>query len=355
MDVYKRFNELNLEPWNKFIYVPEQLSYNHSNTYPLTNILKRLRFKTTKFSRPVMIRIETVNICNNNCIICTKHIAKRIEQTMSMVHFEKILQNYSKIGGGKISLTPDGGDIFLDRYLLERIRLIKKYTNITGLSVTTNGVMSDLFKEDQLKEILSAFERIQISIYGLDEKEYSILTKRDTYYRMINNVKRIIDLTNNSTELSLGFRFLKNRTPDEINHWIYSNFSKPVKYCSTTSYNNWGNKKINSIKLPFDATWLKVSENKSRCLHPLIAYHFFSNGDLSFCPCADYDMDPELHLGNISDNDLLELFNSKKILNLWDSDRSIPNYCKYCTTHQSFNDIDTVDFLIKYPSRAFGA
>jgi MoaA/NifB/PqqE/SkfB family radical SAM enzyme len=353
MDVYKKFNELNLEPWKNYIYANETKSDRKNYKIFLSSLLK---FKENdKTSRPVMIRIETVNICNNNCIICTKHIAKRKEQTMSMDIFKKILQGYSKIGGGKISITPDGGDIFLDCYLIERIRLIKKYPNISGLSVTTNGVMSDLFNDEQLKEILSAFERIQISIYGLDEEEYSTMTNRNTFSRMINSVKRIVDFTNNSTELFFGFRFLKNRTPDEIDDWINNNFSRPIKYGSTICYNNWGNNKVNSNKLPFDATWLKVSENESRCVHPLIAYHIFSNGDVSYCPCADYDVDAELKLGSIENNDLSELFNSRKVLNLWDSDRPIPNYCKYCTTCKSFKNVDNLDSLIKHPSWIFGA
>jgi MoaA/NifB/PqqE/SkfB family radical SAM enzyme len=353
MNIYKNFSEINLKPWKKHIYFG--LFENSVLTAYLPNFINKTLNNLFLISRPIMIRIETVNICNNNCLICTKQISKRKKEIMSVDLFEKILSDYSKIGGGDISLTPTGGEIFLDKYLLDRLDLIKNYPKIRNLSVTTNGVFSDRYSDDDLSKILSRFNRIQISIYGIDEEEYKTMTRRNTYDRMIKNIQRILHLNEDSTKIILGFRFLKNRETNQIDDWIEKNFSQKIEFLYTNYYHNWGNKKITEIKLPFDAKWFPPCNNSSKCIYPLIGCQIFSNGDVSFCPCPDYNGDIELHIGNIKKTNLLQIINSKKVQYLWDSSRKIPNYCQFCNAFKPFNNVNELIPIFNNPSIIFGA
>jgi MoaA/NifB/PqqE/SkfB family radical SAM enzyme len=355
MDVYKKFSEIDLKPWRNSLYVNNQKVNNPLSQFCPSTLKKFMGFYSVKCSRPVMIRIETVNICNNNCLICANQISKRKQMIMPLDLFEKILTEYSIMGGGKISLTPTGGDLFMDTLLVQRLNLINNFPKITGLSFTTNAVESDRYSDEELSNILSNFERIHISIYGIDDEEYQTMTRRNTYLRMINNINKLLKLKTEQTEIVFGFRFLKKRTNEEIDTWIQTNFSESISYGYTASYNNWGNGKITSLNLPFDASWIPEVENKSRCFHPLIAFQIFSNGDVSFCPCPDYDIDDELKLGNVSKNNLIQIFNSKKVQKFWDSSNPIPNYCKRCTAHKSFNNFGEIQFLMDHPSWVFGA
>ena len=93
--------------------------------------------------RPLAISVETINICNNDCIICPYSAQTRKRRTMAMDLFEKAIRDYQEIGGGPVSLTPLVGEAFLDKHLLRRLRFMKQAPSITKVSVTTNGGKRD--------------------------------------------------------------------------------------------------------------------------------------------------------------------------------------------------------------------
>jgi len=328
-----------------------------SNSF-FRRILKKILPKSIHFHaikrRPLMIICETVNICNNDCIICAHSLMKRKKVTMPLDLFEKVLKDYSDMGGGKLSLTPKIGDIFLDKLLIERLKIVTKYPKITGISVTTNGIASSVLSETELKFVLHCFERFHISIYGLDAEEYRVMTRRSQYLKMLKNVKRIIDLSKNATNIVFGFRFLKNHTEDEIKIWIQQNFGCQIPFSFTNSYSNWGNAIDTNSKLPFDAEWIPIKENTVPCLIPLFACQIYSNGDVSFCACPDFDINDELRLGNLKEKDLTDIYNSNKCKELWNFNNKMPNYCKYCTFHKPISDIEEYSKTIENPINFIG-
>lgn len=352
MDIYQNFSEIDLTPLTDYIYAPGSCDGSATRCNKNKNFLFDTDERT---SRPIMVRVEPVNICNNNCIICTKQVSSRKPVVMELSVFEKILHDYSAIGGGRISLTPTGGDVFLDPLLLPRLELLKKYPKIQGISFTTNAVYSDTCSDPDLSDVLSHFDRIHISVYGLDAEEYSLMTRRNTYSRMVEGIKRIIRLKKESTDLAIGFRLLKRRSNAELDSWLLSNFSSLFTYGFTHEYYNWGDGVICASPLPFDATWIPPVCNNTRCLYPLIACQIFSDGNVSFCPCEDYDGVDELNLGNIKKMTLREIINSEKNRALWDSSQKIPEFCKHCNAHTPFPSIDETNRIAQNPSLIFGA
>ena len=105
---------------------------------------------------------------------------------------------------------------YVDLFVKSMPYVLKKYPKITGLSVTTNAVLSDRYNDLELKFILSSFERFHISIYGLDGEEYQTMTQKSHYTRMLLNVAKIVELADNKNNIVFGFRFLKSHTDDEI-------------------------------------------------------------------------------------------------------------------------------------------
>jgi molybdenum cofactor biosynthesis enzyme MoaA len=193
MDVYKNVEFLKRIPYG------EHLLYKKER-YPRLNIAARLlKLKIPeifyeKMSRPIMIDCETINTCTNDCIFCAYGMMKRNKIIMPTERFEKVLQDYSEIGGGYLSLTPRG-EIFLDPYLVKRMSLLGEYPRIKGVSVTTNAVPIDRFSDDELMLILNSLIRIHISIYGLDREEHRLITQRDFYPRVVSNIKKITKKT----------------------------------------------------------------------------------------------------------------------------------------------------------------
>jgi MoaA/NifB/PqqE/SkfB family radical SAM enzyme len=305
-------------------------------------------------SRPLMVICETVNICCNNCVICPYGTMTRKKEVMSLELFKKLLVDYSAMGGGKLSLTPKMGDIFFDTRLLKRLELVRNYPKITGLSVTTNAIMADRFTDGELRGILSSFERVHISVYGLDPEEYTLMTRRDTYQRMGDNIRRILALAPRSCTIMLGFRLLRERSAAEIEAWILKNFSAKTPHDVTGTFMDWGGSLDASQPLPLDGKWRPARANASQCIIPLAACLVFSNGDVSFCSCNDYAIKEEFRLGSIAKNSLAEIINSPKNAKLWESPLNLPRSCKFCSSHRAFANLHAYAYVFEDPCEFIG-
>lgn len=289
---------------------------------------------STECSRPLMVVCETVNICSNSCIICPYGTMTRKKEVMPLELFEKLLKDYSAMGGGQLSLTPRAGEIFLDPLLTSRLDLIGNYKKITGISVTTNAVESGRFPDTELRRILSSFSRFRISVYGLDPGEYATMTRRNTYPRMVENINRIIGLSPRPGSITLAFRLLREPKRKEIDAWINENLSAKPPYNFSKAFMDWGGSLDATKPLPLSGTWRHARANATQCGLALLACMVFSNGDVSFCPCNDYDIKEEFRLGNIAEASLAAIINSQKNAKLWDSPLYLPRSCAFCSSHR---------------------
>lgn len=343
----------NIPPLNKRKY-KRRLSAKKDRS-PLGAVLDFIGLREV-YSRPVMVQCETVNICTNDCIICAYGRMTRKKATMPMELFEKVLSDYSALGGGYLSLTPKMGDIFCDSLLPRRLEAVKKYPAVRALSVTTNALLADRYDDDELRQILAGFERIQVSIYGMDEEEYRLMTRRDEYARMIRNVGRMLRLAaRDRTAIVFGFRFLKPRSDGEIKKWISGNFGRDVPYGYTLTYMDWNGALDDKVPLPHQARWKERVVNSGHCIMPLVACVIFSSGDVTLCLCNDFDAREEFRLGNVGQQSLLQLLNSPKVKGFWAGDPASAGPCMYCTSHRSMAQFEKYEFAFERPLIFIGA
>jgi len=240
----------------------------------------------------------------------------------------------------------------LDNQLEERLSLLDKYNSIKYCSITTNGIPIDRFSDNNLRKILKYFDKIHISIYGLDPEEYNAMTKRDYYSRLMLNIKRIIDLSDtNKTNLMFGFRFLKDHSKRDMDDWIKRNFEIDIPYGYTYTYMNWNGALDERNALPWSGNWRKKAKGNSHCITPLILGMVYSNGDLSYCPCNDFDICEEFRLGNINDKSLGEMFNSQKNVELWSN---LPERCRNCSSYRPIANINNYPDLFEDPVKYIG-
>lgn len=305
--------------------------------------------------RPLTLQVETVNTCNNLCVICAYPLHLNRKVVMPMDIFEKVLSDYSAMGGGYMSMTPVTGDILLDKHLLERLDLVKKYPAIREIGVTTNAAMLDRFSDCEVHKIVDSFGKIQISIYGIDEEEYISMTKRNSYRRAVEGVRRILGVR--TKNIYLAFRLLKPRSKQDLVNWIEQEVSckEPVEINSimTGGYANFSGLDT-SKALPFGATWNTLQPTKTQCMIPLLAVQVSSNGEVSFCPCVGARED--LILGNISRNTLLEIYNSSKTRALWEwSKYGIPKSCAACSFYVPIEHLGQDPSIIDDPFKMAGA
>lgn len=312
-------------------------------------------------NRPIYLRLETVNTCNNDCVICAYGSQTRTKQIMPRDVFEKAIGDYVELGGGFLSFTPLVGDFFLDRHLLERLQYLEAVPQIRELGVTTNGAMAHRFDDHELTYILSRFKRISISIYGVDRVEYESMTRKKTYDHMVDGLHRIISLA--SHDVSLEFRLLNAKSPEELRAWVMREV-KPAEGAQfrinsiITDYANWGIFDQANNPLTGDAKWFasERTESRAQCLIPIFACIVYSSGNVSFCPCDNYDDTDELRIGKIQDMSLAEMYNSPRVRELWNwAKHGTPEFCKTCSFHIDMEMLRSDPEILANPHKIVGA
>jgi MoaA/NifB/PqqE/SkfB family radical SAM enzyme len=318
----------------------------------LDNQRNRQRLLHKGRSRPIMLIVETVNICNNSCLVCAYDHMTRRKQFMDMDLFAKVLKDYRNMGGGALSLTPVVGDVLLDKHLLVRLALIEPHSrHIRPVSVTTNLIAADHYDDHELSRLLLSFDRVNVSIYGLSTDEYLGLSRKDNYGKLLHAISRVRNL-GLASKLHLGFRFLRQHTDEQIKEWMINNLGVLVPYSSTAMFANWSI--LDTRKsLPLDATWVVSSEKKEPCLIPLVAMQVFSNGKVSFCPCDDFDNSPSLDLGSVLRMSLTDLYNQQKVKELWDF-YPPPLFCANCSFYMPISDLAKKPWIFEEPLNFIG-
>jgi len=288
--------------------------------------------------RPLALQVETVNICNNDCIICPYSSQTRTKQTMSVDLFEKVISDYAEIGGGVLGLTPMTGELFLDKFLQSRLA-IARAAGIGPLSAITNGSMVYRLSDDDLSEIVGYLDRLTISVYGFDAHEYMIMTRKPHYDRMLDGIVRLLSV-GGTGKVSLAFRHLKKRTPDEMAEWLGGIANRAgvdpaaIRYSWTFSYANWSFFDV-SRPLPYEARWAPIPTNKNQCALPIVSSQVLADGTVSFCACMDFDANSSLVLGNIAERSLADMLNSEKLHKLMNwAENGVPEFCKSCSAHR---------------------
>lgn len=297
-----------------------------------------------------MLSCETVNICNNDCVFCAYSKMERKKEVMSLQLFEKVLKDYSELGGGTLSLTPLVGDVFTDELLFERMKLLKNYSKITEVSFTTNATLSDRLNDNNLEYILDGISRVNLSVYGLEPEEHRGMTRRDDYNRAVRSMQRIIRLTGDSKKIRFGFRLFRRYNAKALKTWMLDNFGIEAPYNRTNSYDNWADSIDTSVELPFDGEWTPITGNTEACFMPLLG-RVLSSGKVTFCHCDDSDNAENLSMGNIKEKSLAEIYTNEKINNLWElkGDGKLPPVCRRCTFHRPFSNLPSNDFIFKNP------
>ena len=317
-------------------------------------------------NRPLFLRIETVNTCNNLCLVCAYRDQTRPKRIMPMDMFRKAVTDYVELGGGFVSLTPLVGDLFLDRYLPERLAYLRNIPEITELGVTTNGAMAHRFDDAMLAEIVNSFSKLSISIYGVDPTEYEQMTKRQTYHQMVDGIRRIVTLS--TRPVTLEFRLLNKRSKHELFEWLTREVmpdSDPNRVAEKTrlnsvltDYANWGIYDALNTPLPADAKWFASERqpHKSQCLIPMFNCMVFSDGNVSFCGCDNFDDAPELRIGNIMQDSLTDLYNSERTASLWNWEKyGTPKFCQGCSFHIPLSHLDTHPTVLTNPYQIVGS
>jgi hypothetical protein len=205
------------------------------------------------------------------------------------------------------------GEIFLDEQLAERLRLAEAVPGITSISATTNAVMVRCLDDTALEDVVSRFDCLIVSVYGLDREEYHLMTRRDQYPVFREGLLRILRLAGPG-KVALGIRSLRNRSPADLVSWRdqlaqEAGLDELEIHSSTSTFANWSFFDT-SQGLPLQATWQPVAVNTKQCGIPLLGLQVLVDGRVSFCACANFDGTHDLIVGSLQEQTLTSMLDA---------------------------------------------
>lgn len=299
---------------------------------------------------PLILQIETVNVCNAVCAFCAYSSMKRKKGVMSLPLFEKIVKDYADMGGGAVSLTPVVGDALLDPHLMDRLRILEAHPEINQISLTTNAIALDRYSDEDVSLLLKTLFCLQVSIGGLDAETYKLMYGVDRFAQVQQAMERLLRLREKiSRPANLTFAFRTNdwkfetrfkQQLDEyrrrgafVSHlWTFANYSGLVQ----------NNEKLNLVVH-------KSQVNKCRtCIFPSFHMAVCWDGTITACACTDLEGN-RLMIGHAEKDTLAEVWFGKKRAGILDSftNGTLSKICRQCSSYQRdtnfaqpyFNDV----------------
>ncbi|AIJ05922.1 molybdenum cofactor biosynthesis protein A [Methanocaldococcus bathoardescens] len=164
-----------------------------------------------RFGREIRsFRISVTNKCNLQCFYCHKegHNSDN-NRYMTAEEIGIIAKTSTKFGVRKIKIS--GGEPLLRKDICEIIENIRD-EKIKDISLTTNGILLEHLA-DKLKD--AGLNRVNVSLDTLNPELYKKITKFEDVERVINGIKKAIDvgltpLKVNFLAMSLNIKDLQN-------------------------------------------------------------------------------------------------------------------------------------------------
>ena len=270
------------------------------------------------------VYIEITNICNMNCSFCHGH--KRAPRKMSTDEFSLILDKLTD--QTKYIYYHLMGEPLTHPDLPEFIKLAKDrgYKSI----ITTNGTLLKCRGND----ILSAgVHKVNISLHSFENGSYE---EHVRYIRELAQFSKlaaeqgtivVFRLWNKGVDGGLNENSLKTLKEELSGDWLEN--SRGIKICHNT-YLEWGER----FEWPDENA--EIKGNKFFCYGLKDQFGILADGTV--VPCC-LDSDGIINLGNIFNEDIKSILNSKRALDIVDGfkrGKASEELCKKCGYAQRF-------------------
>jgi len=298
--------------------------------------------------RPIgRLHFSVTNICNGRCVFCASRKISANKNynrgVMSFEIFKKAVDEYSKLGGYKISLTPTIGEPLIDPGLIKKIDYAVNVAKIKKVYFYTNGTL--LLKNNNYKKLVdSGIYEIDISTLIYSKAVYEKIYGISEYNEMLEGLYALLEYNKNRGEpVIIKIQFRTPKLPSEtancadFKRVVKPFLSEKVTYSFLVNYDNWGGV-VKQSDL-YGAMRLRRSF-KFRRIPCLRTYGIFvlHDGSVRLCACrvknTEFD---ELVVGNINDKSLKEIYNGKRAKSIRKKflDEKLPEVCTDCRFYDS--------------------
>jgi MoaA/NifB/PqqE/SkfB family radical SAM enzyme len=253
---------------------------------------------------PRYLEIETVNVCNARCPMCTIDDWERGSKPMTDDVFKKIADEVVEHAGEikRVSLYRDGEPL-IDRKLPARVAVLKD-GGIGNVAISTNV---SLLNEERSRALLEAgLDTIIMSIDSLDKDVFEAIRVRLKFEQVLENALRFIELRNKiRPQTKIWMRMIRqesnvNEWPEYEKYWA-SRLSEQDRIYYHNIF-NWGGQL--KVYQPVASSY----EPGLPCVALWSLLVVFCNGDVPLC---NVDYNNKYPLGNVLNTSIEELWRSK--------------------------------------------
>lgn len=158
------------------------------------------------------LRISVTDRCNLRCIYCMPNLGITHKEPHEILTYEEILMIVkvaTSCGINKVRVT--GGEPLIRKNIIYLINALTKIKNINDISLTTNGILLDVYAKD-LKR--AGLKRINIGLDSLDRKKYNLITGKDALNRVLEGINKALKMGFNPIKINVVV--MKGINDDEV-------------------------------------------------------------------------------------------------------------------------------------------
>jgi len=261
---------------------------------------------------PIHIDFETIFGCNLRCVMCThahKELFPQRQRYLEYDLYKKVIDEGSSRGLSSIGLDQEGEPLLVEN-LLDYISYAKD-KGVLDIMINTNATLLDREKTEAL--LNSGLTRIHFSLDAITEATYDQIRVGSDFKKVMENIlyfcKRKKELGRELPITRVSFVKMKNNEhelDDFVEFW-----TSHVDAIAIQEYNN-PFPDIYELNQLFSAK--KVKAKDFRCTQPWFRLVILTDGSILPCCLLGYSL--KMVVGNIYNQSVYDLWNSKEMIRL---------------------------------------
>jgi len=298
-------------------------------------------------STPYVLFIDPCGACNFKCNFCpcnnSDFLEKERHAMMDMELFHKILNDIEDFPEKLKVINLYGfGEPLLNKNIFRMIKEIKERELCREVRCTTNGYL--LSEEVNRKLVESGIDLIRISVEALTDKDYKEICDVDIDFdKFVDNIRNLYEISR-GTNTKVSVKIINAALSDESDANRFYDIFEPISdyaFIQNTTQ-SWAEFEACIPEDRYDAQNVGNADNKNKiCSFALTHMTIHSNGSVGIC-CQDWKFGTEY--GNVKENTLNELWNSKRLRSLriahLSGNRNKIPYCKDCEVCYSDEEVE---------------
>lgn len=310
-------------------------SFNKYIINPTKTVTGYIGGKIRLSNLPSAAAIEVTNLCNFNCVICSRRYSERPLGTMNMQLFTKIVEQIKH--STRFMWLHLLGEPLLNPEIFEMIAFCKKNKLKVGLS--TNAM---LLSQDKSEKLLnSGLDSCILAFDGVNKETYEKVRVGGVYEQVEENIINFLALKKKMKACkpwtviqTVEINLTQNELDDFKNKWRYANVNEILIRKYSTSAGQIGDKDI--VAQPKHRYLSEQKTNRPPCFLLWNSAVIFWNGEVSVC-CHDC-VNGKLVFGDLKKESLKDIWNSPKIVALRRQHvlRQFSSICQDCLEYPLF-------------------